>query len=167
MSEQIETEKSDDLFQSLRWWEQLIIGKLHEGISQLSGEAQDFILQKHAEANVESILRAAAQMSGRDPMSFDVDEMIKYHEPMEILGSKGNSSVTREGNVITFRSSLGYCYDACIEYGTIKPYPAYCKTTKFFFEGLYKIPHKGPVKAEVIKSAIRGDGECLCRVELL
>ena len=168
MSEQKETGKSDDLFQGLRWWEQMLLGKLHEGISQLSGEAQDFMLQKHAEGNVEAVLLAVARMSGRDPRSFDVDTMIKHHQQTENLAAKGRARVTREGNIITWKSSLAHCYEPNIEYKTIKPYPAYCKScVKYFFEGLYKIPHKGPVKVEVLKSVLNGDGECVARVELL
>ena len=175
MSEQKETDKRDDVLQEkkvtneemLRYY-QILIGILHEGISQLTGEVQDFMVRKHAEANVKVALEVLGRWSGRDPKTYDVDEMTKEYELIEKQYSNGGATITREGNIITWKSNLSYCYDPKIEHGFIKPYPAYCDyCSKYFFEGLYGFAHKGPVKTEGLKGVLKGDNECLTRIELL
>ncbi|MGK5094928.1 hypothetical protein WDW89_23320 [Deltaproteobacteria bacterium TL4] len=178
MSQQKETEKKEDLLQEkkaleelqLRNWKRLI-GKLHEGISQLDAGAQAVMLRKQAESSVETILELYAGMSGRDPRTFSVDEITKMAEEIEKKLNKhygeGESNITRKGNIITWRASAP-CYDPKIEGKMIKPYPAYCDyCQKYYFESLYKTAHKGTVKVEALKSALHGDGECLTRIELL
>ncbi|MFC1925279.1 hypothetical protein ACFLW2_01110 [Chloroflexota bacterium] len=173
MSEQKETQNGDGVLQEKNLSDEIqikffntLIGKLHKGISQLSGEDQKVMLKKHAEASVEVLLDVLALMSGQDPRSFDVDEMIKNHEMIEKQFAKGNVSITRQGNIITWSSSG--CYDPKIESKVIEPYPAYCNQCyKYFFKGLYEIAHKGPVKVKGLKSALHGDGQCLNRIELL
>lgn len=175
MEERKELENTSDILHEKKVTEedrvkffQMLISKFHEGISQLSGEAQDIMLKKHNEANIEATLAAMARISGRDPRTFDVDEMIKHHEPIENQYAEGKASLTREGNVIIWKSNLSHCYDPKIQYGMIKPYPAYCKQcNQYFFESLYGIAHKGEVKVEGLNGVLKGDGECATRIELL
>lgn len=147
---------------------QIWLGLLHEGISQLSGKAQDIMLHKCAEGAVEGLTLAMKRMYNCDPKTFNVDEMIKHHEPIENQFAKGKASITREGNIITWKSNVSYCYDPKIEHGMIKPYPAFCKQCNlYFFELLYGMAHKGPVKVSDTKGVLNGDDECFCRIELL
>lgn len=167
MGEQKEAEKAVTNEEMLGYY-QVLIGKLHEGISQLGGEAQDFMIRKHAEANVEVALGVLGRWSGRDPRAYDVDEMTKEYELIEKQYSNGGATITREGNIITWKGNVKHCYDPAIEFGMIKPYPAYCNfCNKYFFEGLYGTVHKGPMKVEGLKSVLRGDDECITRIELL
>ena len=175
MSKQKDTEKRDNAVQGKKITDEermrlylLFIGKLHEGISQLSDEGQDTMIRKHNEASIEGAMLALSRITSRDPKTFSVDEMIKNHEQIEKQFSDEKASITREDNIITWKSNLSYCYDPKIEQGWIKPYPAYCRQcNQYFFEGLYGIAHKGPVKVEGLKGVLKGDDECLTRVELL
>ena len=131
-------------------------------------ELRKHMLRKHNEASIEGTLATLGRIYGRDPRTFSVDEMIKDHEPMVNQYAKGKATITREGNVITWKSNLSHCYDPKIEHGMIKPYPAYCKQcNQYFFESLYGIAHKGKVKVEGLKGVLKGDDECVTRIELL
>ncbi len=148
------------------------VGKLHEGISQLSGEAQDMMLRKVSEASTEFAKEMYPRMLGRTIDTLTVDEMMKMAEIMENSASVfyGNGepvSITRKGNIITWQGCK-VCYDPSITKGWVKPYPAYCDwCNKYYFEDIFKIAHKGPVKVKGLKSVIRGDGTCLTQIELL
>jgi len=166
IDEALRDEKARDEVQIMFW--QKLMGKLHEGISQLSGEAQELMLRKHAEASVDILMDVLAHISGRDPKTFDVDEMMKNHEMIEkrFADGKTTMSISREGDVITWRTSQ--CYDPKLQQKIIEPYPAYCKQcTEYFFKSLYQIAHKRPVKIEDSKSILRGNDECLTRIVLL
>lgn len=175
MSEEKKAGKIDDILQDekardeaqMMFWRKLM-GKLHEGISQLSGEAQEIMLRKHAEASVDILMDVLAHISGRDPKTFDVDEMMKNHEMIEkgFADGEARMNISRQDDVITWRTTQ--CYDPKLQQKIIKPYPAYCRQcNEYFFKGVYQIAHKGPVKIEGSKSILQGDNECLTRIVLL
>ena len=139
-----------------------------EGISQLNEEAAETVLKSTCRGCADRTLALMAHKYGYDPEKPNLDAYIAAEEKMENSFFPGQSSIAREGNIITVISKTGECVCPLVrDYKIVQPSPNLCLCSKNFVKVQYEAAAKRPVKVEVIESYNRGGNCCHFRVELL
>jgi len=145
-----------------------VLKRTFEGISQLSEEAAETVLESTCRACVERALAFMAHNYGYDPERPDLDALMVADEKLENIYAQGQASVTKEGNTITWISKTGGCSCTLVkDYGVVRAFPNLCLCSKNFVKALYGAAAKRPVRVEIVESYIRGGDRCHFRIELL
>lgn len=139
-----------------------------EGISQLNEEAADTVLKGTCRGCANRVLSFLAHNYGYDPEKPDLDAFMTAEEKLENSMFPGQSSLTREGNIINAIVKAGECVCPFVkDYKMVKPFPNLCLCGKNAIAVLYEAATKRPVKAELIECYNKGGNCCHFRVELL
>ena len=145
-----------------------ILKNTFEGISQLDEEAAETVLKSTCRGCADRTLSLLAHKYGYDPKKHDLDAYIAAEEKVDNLLFPGQSSITKEGNIITYISKAGECACPLVkDYKIAQPSPNLCLCSKNFVRVMYEAAAKRPAKVEVIESYNRGGNCCHFRVELL
>ncbi|GAI29596.1 unnamed protein product [marine sediment metagenome] len=145
-----------------------ILKNTFEGISQLNEEAADTVLKSTCRGCVARMLSFMAHNYGYDPEKPDLDAFMAAEEKIQNLMFPGQSSLTREGNIITAIVKAGECVCPLVkDYKIVQPSPNLCLCGKNAMAVVHEAATKRPVKVELIESYIRGGNCCHFRAELL
>ena len=145
-----------------------ILKKTFEGISQLNEEAAETVLKSTCRGCTDRVLSFLAHNYGYDPEKPDLDAFMAAEEKLENLMFPGQSSLTREGNIVNAIVKAGECVCPFVkDYKIAQPFPNLCLCGKNAIAVLYEAATKRPVKAELIECYNRGGNCCHFRVELL
>jgi len=139
-----------------------------EGISQLDEEAAEIVLKNTCKGCVGRVLSFLAHNYGYDPEKSNFDDFMAAEKKLENQMFPGQSSLTREGNIINSIVKAGECVCPFVkDYKVVQPFPNLCSCGKNAIAVLYEAVTKRPVKAELIESYIKGGNCCHFRLELL
>jgi hypothetical protein len=145
-----------------------ILKNTFEGISQLNEEAAETVLKGTCRGCAGRMLSFLAHNYGYDPEKPDLDTYMAAEEKLENLMFPGQSSLTKEGNIVNAIVKVGECVCPLVkDYKIIQPSPNLCLCGKNAMATLYKAATKRPVKVELIESCNRGGNCCHFRAELL
>jgi hypothetical protein len=138
-----------------------------QGVGELNEEEAEVILKKCSEVCSKYWLSILIQKYGWSPEKSDFDDFLKAQEAFEKHMSKGNASITRNGNVIEEEFWDGECTCPLVKnYKLVKPFPHLCLCGRNTFKTVYEAGAKRPVQAEVVESYCRGGNRCLLRFRI-
>ncbi len=145
-----------------------ILKNTYRGISQLDEEAADMVLKGTCRWCADRVLSFVVHNYGYDPEKPDLDAWMVAQEKMDEFFFPGQSSLTREGNIINDIVKVGECVCPLVkDLNLVEPSPNLCLCGKNAMATLYKAATKRPVKVELIESCNRGGNCCHFRAELL
>ena len=145
-----------------------IIKNTFEGISQLNEEAAETVLKNTCRGCANRVLSFLAHNYGYDPEKPNLDAYMAAEKKMDDLMFPGQSSLTREGNIINSIVKGGECVCPFVrDYKLAQPSPNLCLCGKNAMRVIYEAATQRPVKVELIESYNRGGNCCHFRAELL
>ena len=145
-----------------------VLKRTFEGISRLSDDAAETVLESTCKACVDRAVAFMAHNYGYDPDKPDLDAFIVADEKLENLYAQGQASVTREGDTITWISRTGGCSCTLVnDYGIVQAFPKLCLCSKNFVKVAYQAAAQRPVKVDIVETYNRGGNCCHFRIELL
>jgi len=145
-----------------------VLKNTYEAINQLDEEAAEEVLKGTCRGCTDRVLSFLANNYGYDPENPDVDAYMAAERKMDDLMFPGQSSLTREGNIINSIVKGGECVCPFVkDYKLAKPFPNLCLCGKNAMRVIYEAASQRPVKVELIEGYNRGGNCCHFRAELL
>ena len=145
-----------------------ILRNIYEGISQLDEEAAETILGFSCRGCADRVLSFLTHNYGYDPENPNLDAYMAAEEKMDDYMFPGQSSLTREGNIVNAIVKAGECVCPLVkDYKLVQPSPNLCLCGKNAMRTLYEAATQRPVKVELIESYNKGGNCCHFRAEIL
>ena len=139
-----------------------------EGISQLDEESAETVLKSTCRGCADRVLSFLAHNYGYNPEKPDLDAYMAAEEKMDDLMFHGQSSLTREDNIINSIVRVGECVCPYVkDYKLAPPFPNLCLCGKNAMRIIYEAAAQRPVRVELIEGCNRGGNCCHFRAELL
>ena len=140
----------------------------YRGIAQLDEESADKVLQGTCKGCAERVLSFIVHNYGYDPEKPDLDAWMVAQEKMDEFFFPGQSSLTKEGNIINDIVKVGECVCPLVkDFNLVEPSANLCLCGKNTMRTLYEWATQRPVKVELIEGCNRGGKCCHFRAELL
>lgn len=162
---EVKDKKTEEL---VRTYVNGMLKNTYRGIAQLDEESADKVLQGTCKGCAERVLSFIVHNYGYDPENPNLDDWMVVQKKMDEFFFPGQSSLTRDGNIINDVVKVGECVCPLVkDLKLVEPSANLCLCGKNTMRTLYEWATQRPVKVELIEGCNRGGKCCHFRAELL
>jgi len=145
-----------------------ILKNTYEGISRLDEAAADKVFAGTCRGCADRVLSFIEHNYGYDPESHDLDAWLVNQQKMDNFFFPGQSSLTRQGNIINDVVKVGECVCPLVkDFKLVEPFPNLCLCGKNTMRTIYESVTQRPVRVELIEGCNRGGKCCHFRAQIL